>query len=685
MRLLADLPLGRKLLGGFSLVLLLLLGLSAAAYVTTEGNVQASASVEHTLQVIALAEATEGDMVDMETGYRGFLLTGQEQFLDPYSAGMASYPDRLTQLEQLTADNPPQVARWQNIDNLTQQWTQQITEPRIALRRQVAPGAQPSPELVSLVSAGEGRDQFTAIRQIFDEAISTEQGLLATRLNDAEAANQRLVTTLLIGTAAALVVGVLAALLLTRDITAAVGHLADAAAAVAGGDLKRRIRLHRRDEVGRAARAFDDMANQLEVTIGDLEMSSAELMRKQVELERSNRELQDFASVASHDLQEPLRKVRAFGDRLSAKSGADLTDQGRDYLARMQDAAARMQTLINDLLTFSRVTTRAQPLVPVDLNQVVAQVVSDLEVRIQQSDATLDIDALPTIDGDQVQLGQLFQNLLSNALKFQRPDVTPVVRIYAEDLDETNVQLFVQDNGIGFDEKYLDRIFTIFQRLHGRVEYEGTGVGLAVCRKIVERHGGTISARSAPGEGATFLVTLPRSHPEVLGIRSSLHPARARGSGVTVPPRPIVIVLADDDPDDCMLAQEALEESRLANELHVVGDGEELLAYLRHENGYAEPDKAPRPCLILLDLNMPRKDGREALREIKADPALRSIPIVVLTTSRAEEDIYRTYDLGVSSFISKPVTFEGLVDVMKVLGRYWFEIVELPGSPDEAK
>jgi CheY-like chemotaxis protein len=149
--------------------------------------------------------------------------------------------------------------------------------------------------------------------------------------------------------------------------------------------------------------------------------------------------------------------------------------------------------------------------------------------------------------------------------------------------------------------------------------------------------------------------------------------------------RPIVIVLADDDPDDCMLAQEALEESRLANELHIVGDGEELLAYLRHEDGYTEPDAAPRPCLILLDLNMPRMDGREALRAIKSDPALRSIPVVVLTTSTAEEDIYRTYDLGVSSFISKPVTFEGLVDVMKVMGRYWFEIVELPGSRAEAE
>ena len=324
MRLLADAPLGRKLLGGFSLVLLLLLALSAVAYWTTEGNVQASTSVEHTLQVIALAEATQGDLVDMETGYRGFLLTGQEQFLDPYTAGLAAYPDRLRQLEELTADNPVQLARWRTVDDLTQQWTQQYTEPRIQLRRQVPAGAQPSPELVELVSGGGGRDQFTAIRQVFDQAIASEQSLLATRLDQAEAANQRLFATLLIGTAVALLVGVSAALLLTRDITGAVDRLAAAAGAVAGGDLTRRVRLDRRDEVGQAADAFDHMTDRLQASIVDLENSSAELVRKQVELERSNRELQDFASVASHDLQEPLRKIRAFGDRLSAKYGPEL-------------------------------------------------------------------------------------------------------------------------------------------------------------------------------------------------------------------------------------------------------------------------------------------------------------------------------------------------------------------------
>ncbi len=145
-------------------------------------------------------------------------------------------------------------------------------------------------------------------------------------------------------------------------------------------------------------------------------------------------------------------------------------------------------------------------------------------------------------------------------------------------------------------------------------------------------------------------------------------------------PKPITILLADDDADDRLLAQEALAESRLANDLRIVEDGEELMDYLHRRGRFQDEAAAPRPGLILLDLNMPRKDGREALREIKADPSLRCIPIVVLTTSKAEEDIYRTYDLGVNSFITKPVTFEGLVQVMKVLGRYWFEIVELPNG-----
>ncbi|NER79960.1 MAG: PAS domain S-box protein [Leptolyngbya sp. SIO1D8] len=233
-------------------------------------------------------------------------------------------------------------------------------------------------------------------------------------------------------------------------------------------------------------------------------------------LEESNQELQDFAYVASHDLQEPLRKVQAFGDRLSHTCQDDLSEKGQDYLARMMNAAMRAQALINDLLSFSRVTTRANPFVPTDLAQIMSGVLSDLEVRIEQTGATLDIDPLPTIDADGMQMRQVFQNLLSNALKFHKPDVAPQIQVRVQHYSEAGkefCQLKVIDNGIGFDVKYCDRIFQPFQRLHGRKTYEGSGIGLAICRKVIRRHGGTLKADSQPGKGSTFIATLPLHHP----------------------------------------------------------------------------------------------------------------------------------------------------------------------------
>lgn len=235
-------------------------------------------------------------------------------------------------------------------------------------------------------------------------------------------------------------------------------------------------------------------------------------------LESSNRELRDFAYAASHDLQEPLRKITTFGDRLRERSADVLDETARDYLARMQNAAVRMQKLIESLLLYSRVTTKAEPFATVDLGQVVREVLSDLEVRVEATGATVAADGLPLVHADPLQMRQLFQNLLGNALKFRRPDVAPLIRVQAEavevapDADSPATawyELSVADNGIGFDPKYAEKIFGVFQRLHGRDQYEGTGVGLAICRKIVERHGGAITAAATPGEGATFVFRLP--------------------------------------------------------------------------------------------------------------------------------------------------------------------------------
>ncbi|MBD3221010.1 GAF domain-containing protein [bacterium] len=226
-------------------------------------------------------------------------------------------------------------------------------------------------------------------------------------------------------------------------------------------------------------------------------------------LARSNAELEQFAYLASHDLREPLRKVQAFGGRLVAMLDDRLDDKSRDYLDRVVSSADRMQRLIDDLLSYSRITTRAQPVEPVDLAAVAERVCEDLELRIEETGARVDIGSLPTVMAEPVHMHVLFQNLIGNSLKFHREGVRPEVRVSAvSDPDAGTVTLTFTDNGIGFEPHYTDRIFRIFQRLHPRDEYEGTGIGLALCEKIVTRHGGRITADGRPGEGATFTVTL---------------------------------------------------------------------------------------------------------------------------------------------------------------------------------
>ena len=241
-----------------------------------------------------------------------------------------------------------------------------------------------------------------------------------------------------------------------------------------------------------------------------------------LDLERSNKNLHQFAYVASHDLQEPLRKIQSFGDLLKNQYATEL-GEGIDHLQRMQTAAGRMSTLIRDLLGYSRIATAQETTGHVSLDKVVERTLADLDLLIEETGATVTVAPLPIVLGDPSQLGQLFQNLLSNALKFRRPDVRPLVQIHCQSVATTDLPVSIKptraasayyhidviDNGIGFDERYLDRIFQVFQRLNGRSEYQGTGIGLAICEKVVANHGGAITASSRPEQGATFTVYLP--------------------------------------------------------------------------------------------------------------------------------------------------------------------------------
>jgi signal transduction histidine kinase len=238
-----------------------------------------------------------------------------------------------------------------------------------------------------------------------------------------------------------------------------------------------------------------------------LEQEITDLVIERQQLERSNRDLQEFAFVVAHDLKEPLRKIDAFGEVLT--NSQNMTEQQRDYLDRLRSAAIRMQNMVEELLKLSRLTTQPRTFVRVNLDQVALEVISDLDVQLNQASGKVEVEPLPTVIGDLLLVRQLFQNLIGNALKFHKPGLPPQIRVYAKLLPGNAVQVCVEDKGIGFNMEDAERIFQPFQRLVTRNQYEGSGMGLAICQKIVERHGGTITAESKLGEGSTFRVTLP--------------------------------------------------------------------------------------------------------------------------------------------------------------------------------
>lgn len=238
-------------------------------------------------------------------------------------------------------------------------------------------------------------------------------------------------------------------------------------------------------------------------------MTEWRLEAQRAELQRSNAALDEFASVASHDLQEPLRKILSFGERLNLAAGDKLEGGALQHLERMLAAASRMRTLVNDLLAYSQVAASGQPFVRTDLAGIAREVIVDLETVIADEGARVEVGDLPVLEADPLQMRQLLQNLLGNAIKYRRADVPPVVRLGSFRAGAQHYAITISDNGIGFGDQYAEKIFKMFERLHGRTEYAGSGIGLAICRKIVERHAGTIAATGIAGQGATFTVTLP--------------------------------------------------------------------------------------------------------------------------------------------------------------------------------
>jgi signal transduction histidine kinase len=459
------------------LVLAVILVIVGISYWNTVELSNSERLVQHTQEVGKEIETLLVAVVDSETGARGFVITSSEAFLEPANRAERDVPAHVARLRELTADNPVQLQRIAALQRLIAKRFD-FNRRTVSTRRERGLDAA-----TSLVASGEGKTFTDGVRSVLTDMRLEEESLLSERQRTAQSHAQ-----------AARSIGVVLVVLLLTAISAF-------------------FTVIRRDIAARAR------------TMEALEHSEITLRAFAQQLERSNRDLQDFAMVASHDLQEPLRKIRMFGDRLKEECGATLPPHGRDYLERMQNAAVRGQALIEGLLAYSRVTTKAQPPVPIALDAVAREVVGDLEGWLATAGGRVEIGRLPTIEADPLQMRQLLQNLIGNALKFHRADQSPLVRVEARrtvsneapagdaGAEEEAWTLSVADNGIGFDEKYLDRIFKLFQRLHERGVYDGAGMGLAICRKIVERHNGTITATSTPGRGATFLVTLPAKQP----------------------------------------------------------------------------------------------------------------------------------------------------------------------------
>lgn len=464
-----------------AVVLCIVVGNAILAMNTIQSLTQTQQRLDDTGMLNSAIEKLHLSIVQAESGQRGYLLTGEDDYLVPYYDALEQLNSQAALVKGLRSEIDGQADKVAQLLHLVDEKVAVLTRTaQLAL-------ADKERRAQYLLETHEGRNLYREIR------------VLAGEIQDAESAF-KLEQFKKLGQ-------IKKEAKITFAITAITSALL-----IFGMFILTRINLRESE------RYKLELLHQNETLASKVTERTQELTLYSDELSRSNRELEEFAFVASHDLQEPLRKIQAFSDRLETMFKDELGEKGIDYISRMKNAAQRMSNLINDLLEFSRVTTRGKDFTDTDLKVVLDEILSDLEIAIQESNTQVNISEMPVIQADISQMQQLFLNLLSNAIKFRRENVAPIINVDYEHKKEFSDELHtevewqiitIKDNGIGFSEEYADKIFVPFQRLHGRSQYKGTGIGLSVCRRIVERHGGTITAQSKDGEGATFIIKLP--------------------------------------------------------------------------------------------------------------------------------------------------------------------------------
>ncbi|WP_261993093.1 ATP-binding protein [Streptomyces sp. adm13(2018)] len=503
-----------------SLTVLTLLGLTGA-WVLGRTAAISDDLVNVKSPALTTAFQLESALLNQETGIRGYGLTGASVSLDPYRRGLADQATYTAQLRELLRGEADSLADLQSVQDAADTWQKQIARPIAA-----APVGSPSPLATS--QATEGKQAFDALRV----ALGEQQERL--RTERAQAADDLRSTMLLrnwVFSTIAAVILVLAVLVfegLRRGITGPLDRLGTDARVIAAGDFDHPIVATGPADLRQLSSEIESMRRRLVRELAFTEEARQRLDAQAADLHRSNAELEQFAYVASHDLQEPLRKVSSFTQLLQRRYGGRLDERADQYIDYAVDGANRMQVLINDLLDFSRVGRVHRELESVDLEAVHERTLSSLSVSIEETGASITHDPLPSLTADNTQLGMLWQNLIGNAVKFHRPDTAPRIHVSAE-RDGELWRFAVTDNGIGIAPEYAEKVFVIFQRLHTKEAYKGSGIGLAMCKKIVEFHGGAIAVDTEHHDGARITFTLATPRPATAELLAESSTARAEG------------------------------------------------------------------------------------------------------------------------------------------------------------
>ncbi len=512
----------RRVAALLGVVVVLLLGLAGAeAAVAAQNRQNIDAVLLKTGPLRVQAQELMSALLDQETSVRGYAVNGDRTDLEPYQEGVKREQSLAASIRDLSADYPDVRRSLDVVEQETAQWRSQVAEPVITTVER--DGAAAGQALITDAT----RQQFDGIRSsvntLQDEILTVRQET-ADRVN---ATSNTLVVLLIIAALVVTTAGVVMLLSLDRILIRPLAALVSQVREVADGDYRHRIEGSGPPEFRRLAEDIDQMRMKIARELDEvrearerIEWVNSQLQKQAEELTRSNRDLEQFAYVASHDLQEPLRKVASFCQLLQRRYAGQLDERADQYIAFAVDGAQRMQRLINDLLAFSRIGRLTTGFTEVDLNKVMGDVAGQTEAAVQYADAELTWGEMPTIRGEEPLLTNLLVNLVSNSVKFRRPDVPPKVHVSAR-LVDGEWEISCRDNGIGIEPEFADKIFVIFQRLHSKDAYPGTGIGLAIVKKIVEYHGGRVWVDTDADEGTTIRFTLPALEADIEAAKAA--------------------------------------------------------------------------------------------------------------------------------------------------------------------